>query len=94
VLELAERPQNAILLSSKVTVEPLPNPLPIRWGEGKDLGVGRVHPSGIDYRKSKLNVAFCDGHVERLTVNELFFDNDPAWLRKCSKDHEPHIWWK
>jgi len=31
---------------------PLPNPLPIRWGEGKEIE--HVRPSGIDHRQSSI----------------------------------------
>ena len=42
----------------------------------------------------KLNVAFCDGHLEPMTVKHLLFDNDAEWRRKWHRDNEPHMWWK
>ena len=38
----------------------------------------------------KLNVAFCDGHLEPMTVKQLLFDNDAEWRRKWHRDNEPH----
>jgi len=38
----------------------------------------------------KLNVAFCDGHVERMTVHHLLVNRAPAWLRKWNRDNEAH----
>ncbi len=42
----------------------------------------------------RLNVLFCDGHIEGMKVNDLLFDLDPKWLRKWNRDNEPHMWWK
>lgn len=41
----------------------------------------------------KLNVVFCDGHVEGMTVRHLYYEQRPQWLRKWNKDNEPHMWW-
>jgi prepilin-type processing-associated H-X9-DG protein/prepilin-type N-terminal cleavage/methylation domain-containing protein len=39
----------------------------------------------------KLNVAFCDGHIERIRPFDLFFNLDAKWLRKWNRDNDPHL---
>jgi prepilin-type processing-associated H-X9-DG protein/prepilin-type N-terminal cleavage/methylation domain-containing protein len=40
--------------------------------------------------RGKLNVAFCDGHVQGLVIHDLYFDmSDDAW-RRWNHDGEPH----
>gem|GEM_PF-1959380 len=69
-------------------VAPLPYPLPIRWGEGKDLNVERVQPSDID-RSQKLfffSLAPSDGEWVRergnvhLLLGRFSFCGLPAGL--------------
>jgi len=38
----------------------------------------------------RLNVAFCDGHVEAVGLKTLFFDRTDAALQKWNADHLPH----
>ena len=38
----------------------------------------------------KLNVVFCDGHVEGVKVHSLFFDKSDEALRRWNLDHMPH----
>jgi prepilin-type N-terminal cleavage/methylation domain-containing protein/prepilin-type processing-associated H-X9-DG protein len=38
----------------------------------------------------RLNVVFCDGHVEGVKVDALFFDNSDATRRRWFRDHQPH----
>ena len=38
----------------------------------------------------RLNVVFCDGHVEGLKVDTLFFDNSDAARRRWFRDNLPH----
>lgn len=38
----------------------------------------------------KMNVAFCDGHVEFPKVDALFHDNGDAALRRWNRDNQPH----
>jgi len=83
--ELARGPRNAILPSSKVNVTP-PNPLPIRWGEGKDRGAGHVDLSGIDHRKCSIPSPHRMGRgALRLSAAAFFRRRTVAdWLR-CSR---------
>jgi prepilin-type N-terminal cleavage/methylation domain-containing protein/prepilin-type processing-associated H-X9-DG protein len=37
-----------------------------------------------------LNVVFCDGHVDDMKLERLFFDRTDAALRRWNKDNEPH----
>ncbi len=39
---------------------------------------------------SQSNVVFCDGHVEALTFQTLFWDTNDVALSRWNKDHEPH----
>ena len=36
------------------------------------------------------NVTFCDGHVEAVKFDPLFFDESDDALRRWNIDHEPH----
>lgn len=38
----------------------------------------------------KLNVVFCDGHVEAIKVRPLLLDHSNAALRRWNNDNEPH----
>jgi len=39
----------------------------------------------------KLNMAFCDGHVEAIKVHPLLLDHSPSAQRRWNNDHEPHL---
>ena len=52
---------------------------------------------GLDYdfggrlrHQGKINVLFCDGHVESLTQKLLFEDTSEAALVRWNRDHQPH----
>ena len=38
----------------------------------------------------KLNVSFCDGHVEASKIHPLLLDHSTAAQRRWNNDHEPH----
>src|SRR5262245_28887429 len=38
----------------------------------------------------RLNVVFCDGHVEGIKVDALFFDNSDEARRRWFRDNQPH----
>jgi prepilin-type N-terminal cleavage/methylation domain-containing protein/prepilin-type processing-associated H-X9-DG protein len=38
----------------------------------------------------RLNVVFCDGHVEGIKVDTLFFDNSDQARRRWFRDNQPH----
>jgi prepilin-type processing-associated H-X9-DG protein/prepilin-type N-terminal cleavage/methylation domain-containing protein len=40
--------------------------------------------------QGKLNVVFCDGHVESPTLQFLFIDTSDAALSAWNRDHQPH----
>jgi len=86
--DLAEAPQKALLPCSKVNVAPLPNPLPIRWGEGKDQGAGHVRSSGIAHRKSSIPSPHPMGRglgrgAPQLSATAFFRRRRaPDWLRR------------
>ena len=40
--------------------------------------------------QGKLNVVFCDGHVESPTLKFLFEDTSDEALRRWNRDHQPH----
>lgn len=44
--------------------------------------------SGLHQRRA--NILFCDGHVDALSFNTLFFSMDDSSLSRWNKDHEPH----
>jgi prepilin-type N-terminal cleavage/methylation domain-containing protein/prepilin-type processing-associated H-X9-DG protein len=38
----------------------------------------------------RLNQVFCDGHVEALKIDQIYFDTDDTALRRWNRDNEPH----
>ena len=40
--------------------------------------------------QGRINVLFCDGHVEDMKLERLFFERSDAALRRWNKDNEPH----
>jgi prepilin-type processing-associated H-X9-DG protein len=44
----------------------------------------------VQRHTGKLNVVFCDGHVEAPTLNSLFVDTNDAALVRWNRDHQPH----
>jgi prepilin-type N-terminal cleavage/methylation domain-containing protein/prepilin-type processing-associated H-X9-DG protein len=53
------------------------------WGtNGTQLAMQR--------HNGKLNVVFCDGHVESIKVDTLFFSNDDSARRRWFRDNKPH----
>lgn len=40
--------------------------------------------------QGKANIAFCDGHVEALTLKSLFEDTSDEALSRWNRDHQPH----
>jgi prepilin-type N-terminal cleavage/methylation domain-containing protein/prepilin-type processing-associated H-X9-DG protein len=50
--------------------------------------------SGTEYVRRRhqghVNVVFCDGHVEDMKLERLFFDRTDAALSRWNKDNEPH----
>lgn len=49
-----------------------------------DLATGKKRHQG------RLNVLFCDGHVEGLKVQEMFFGKRDQDLRLWNADNQPH----
>jgi prepilin-type N-terminal cleavage/methylation domain-containing protein/prepilin-type processing-associated H-X9-DG protein len=41
--------------------------------------------------RGRLNVIFCDTHVEAPKVRQLLLDLSPEWLRKWNRDNDPHL---
>lgn len=56
----------------------------------KGSGVAEFVKRAATRHQNRGNIAFCDGHVETLTFQKLFFDRDDASLRRWNRDHEPH----
>ena len=46
--------------------------------------------SGVARHDGRLNVLFCDGHVECLALRTLFEDTGDAALVRWNRDHLPH----
>ena len=60
-------------------------------GEG---GYGRSFTDGTHLARQRhgghLNTVFCDGHVEAILVDALYFDNSDAARQRWFNDHQPH----
>jgi prepilin-type N-terminal cleavage/methylation domain-containing protein/prepilin-type processing-associated H-X9-DG protein len=39
----------------------------------------------------RINLSYCDGHVEALTLKKAFYAETHDALRKWNRDHEPHL---
>lgn len=63
-----------------------------RYGYPSGGGPFKVEPGDQAYRRHerKLNVLFCDGHVEAPQTKQLLFDPSDAWVRKFNRDHDAH----
>jgi prepilin-type N-terminal cleavage/methylation domain-containing protein/prepilin-type processing-associated H-X9-DG protein len=59
-----------------------------RLGHSLDYwGLGQIAPQR---HQGKLNVVFCDGHVESPVLQFLLFDTSDAALVRWNRDHLPH----
>lgn len=58
--------------------------------KANDIGDGRYAPTGRIRHSGRLNVVFCDGHVDGTKVQTLFFSTDDSDLRLWNTDNEPH----
>jgi prepilin-type processing-associated H-X9-DG protein/prepilin-type N-terminal cleavage/methylation domain-containing protein len=60
----------------------------VRLGHSLDYwGLGQIAPQR---HQGKLNVVFCDGHVESPTLEFVLFDTNDAALVRWNRDHLPH----
>jgi prepilin-type processing-associated H-X9-DG protein len=60
-----------------------------------DLLSELVRPNDARRRhNNRLNVVFCDGHVEAPKINALFYEKTDAAVRRWNADNEPHreVW--
>ena len=55
-----------------------------------DSWSGPTKPTGRKRHAGHLNMVFCDGHVEGLKVQRLFFNKDERDMRIWNIDNEPH----
>jgi prepilin-type processing-associated H-X9-DG protein/prepilin-type N-terminal cleavage/methylation domain-containing protein len=55
----------------------------------QDLNYLEKHGASARHQ-GKLNVVFCDGHVESPTLQFLFEDTSDAALSRWNRDHQPH----
>ena len=54
-------------------------------------GLNYLEQRGASARHhGKLNVVFCDGHVESPTLQFLFEDTSDEALSRWNRDHQPH----
>ena len=60
-----------------------------RW-EQNSLDVFRTRENSTTRHQGKLNVLFCDGHVESPTLQSLFVDTSDEALSRWNRDHLPH----
>ena len=56
----------------------------------EDLNYLNMNGRASARHQGKLNVAFCDGHVESPTLQFLFEDTSDAALARWNRDHLPH----
>lgn len=62
---------------------PLSSDLPAHIVQGWASSARRRHAN-------RLNVVYCDGHAEALTIDELFIRQSDRALARWNRDHEPH----
>lgn len=49
-----------------------------------------IAATGKKRHQGRLNMLFCDGHVEGMRVHDLFFSNEDRHLRLWNADNQPH----
>jgi prepilin-type N-terminal cleavage/methylation domain-containing protein/prepilin-type processing-associated H-X9-DG protein len=56
-------------------------------------GVWGTNGTQLAYMRhnGSLNMNLCDGHVEAIKVNRLYFTKNPADRRRWFRDHDPHL---
>jgi prepilin-type N-terminal cleavage/methylation domain-containing protein/prepilin-type processing-associated H-X9-DG protein len=54
------------------------------------LDIQEIKENASSRHQGKLNVVFCDGHVESPTLQFLFTDTSDAALSRWNRDHQPH----
>ena len=62
------------ILRNSIGIPPIPN----------DIQIAQKRHGG------KLNVTFCDGHVEAMKVQTLFFEETDEAYKRWNRDNEPH----
>lgn len=63
----------------------------IALGESSKGRVFFTRRTGLSSRhQGKVNVAFCDGHVESPTLHSVFEDTSDSALARWNRDHQPH----
>ncbi|MBM3837576.1 MAG: hypothetical protein FJ398_06370 [Verrucomicrobia bacterium] len=87
------------------SAEPLPNPRFKRFSfvldvyetfgdlareQGSHPPSSPVKATGRTRHQGRLNMAFCDGHVESLRVEDAYFGKRDRDLRMWNTDNEPH----
>lgn len=88
-------PSDMIALADGYYVEHLSND-PVEWWvlnhAGRQVSSPKPNSRVMKRHSGKLNVLFCDGHIENTPVVQLLFSQEPRWLRKWNKDNEPRFW--
>ena len=71
---------------------PLPYDIYESYGDlAREGGVDTTIPAtGRKRHQGRLNFVFCDGHVEGLKVQTLYFSKDDRDMRLWNVDNEPH----
>jgi prepilin-type processing-associated H-X9-DG protein/prepilin-type N-terminal cleavage/methylation domain-containing protein len=60
------------------------------FGRDQDYLVKNRFAAYSSRHQGKLDVLFCDGHVESPTLGLLFKDTNDAALVRWNRDHQPH----
>lgn len=59
--------------------------------EGSEFAFTNLRaPTGFKRHQERLNVVFCDGHVEGPKVRQMFFGRNDRYLRMWNIDNQPH----
>jgi len=71
---------------------PLPYDIYESYGDLAREGLGdwTIPPTGRKRHQGRLNIVFCDGHVEGVNVESLYFSKDDREMRLWNVDNQPH----
>jgi len=71
---------------------PLPYDIYESYGDLAREGLGdwTIAPTGRKRHQGRLNIVFCDGHVEGVNVQSLYFSKDDREMRLWNVDNQPH----
>ncbi len=86
----AERRGQAVPISMHGNLFHTDDLLAIKWNLSYNATMREYYESGPKRHAGRLNIVFCDAHVESPRIKELFSYEDPGALRRWNNDNLAH----